>query len=84
MDKDVTKRLLRDAGIKIARYICLTKNNKDSVSFENIQKELGLPFFIKPANAGSSVGVHKDIRDGCGGFTFSNACPGADDRVCAR
>ena len=30
-----------------------------SPSFDEISKSLGLPFFIKPANAGSSVGVHK-------------------------
>jgi len=59
MDKDVTKRLLRDAGIKIAKYITLTSNNKSTVTFDSIVKELGLPFFVKPANAGSSVGVHK-------------------------
>ncbi|MFZ4403443.1 MAG: D-alanine--D-alanine ligase family protein [Pseudobdellovibrionaceae bacterium] len=30
----------------------------DSV-YEKLANQLGLPFFIKPANAGSSVGVHK-------------------------
>jgi D-alanine-D-alanine ligase len=59
MDKDVTKRLLRDAGIGVAKWITVTKTNRASVNFKSSSSELGLPMFIKPANAGSSVGVHK-------------------------
>ncbi|NOT37555.1 MAG: D-alanine--D-alanine ligase [Saprospiraceae bacterium] len=59
MDKDFTKRLLRDAGIPIAKYLCVNKNNFKQYSFEKIISILGNPVFIKPANAGSSVGVHK-------------------------
>lgn len=59
MDKDFTKRLLRDAGIAIARFRAFRKDERDSISFEELEKELGLPFFIKPANLGSSVGIHK-------------------------
>ncbi|MGW8121865.1 D-alanine--D-alanine ligase family protein [Roseivirga echinicomitans] len=57
MDKDVTKRLLRDANIAIAPYVCATWTHQPS--FEKVEQELGLPLFIKPANLGSSVGVHK-------------------------
>lgn len=57
MDKDVTKRLLRDASIAIAPYVCATWTHQPS--FEKVEQELGLPLFIKPANLGSSVGVHK-------------------------
>lgn len=57
MDKDVQKRLLRDAKISIAKFVVL-KNPKD-MSYEQIVRELGTPFFVKPANLGSSVGVHK-------------------------
>lgn len=59
MDKDVTKRLLRDGGLPIARFIVATETNKDQLSFVDIKKQLGLPFFVKPANLGSSVGVSK-------------------------
>ncbi|MDA5474195.1 D-alanine--D-alanine ligase [Yersinia kristensenii] len=59
MDKDITKRLLRDAGLNIASFITLTRGNKDSYCFEKITEKLGLPLFIKPANQGSSVGVSK-------------------------
>jgi D-alanine-D-alanine ligase len=59
MDKDVTKRLLRDANIPIAAFYTIFKHNPDQYSFGEITAKLGLPLFVKPANAGSSVGVSK-------------------------
>lgn len=53
MDKDITKRLLRDAGLNIAPFITLTRANKDNYRFEQVTAKLGLPLFIKPANQGS-------------------------------
>lgn len=60
MDKDVMKRLLRDAGIPIGKFFTVTDN--EPVSFETTVEKLGLPFFVKPANLGSSVGVSK-VKD---------------------
>lgn len=57
MDKDVMKRLLRDAGISVAKF--LTLRRQDTPDYNEITKELGLPLFVKPANMGSSVGVSK-------------------------
>jgi D-alanine-D-alanine ligase len=59
MDKDVMKRLLRDAGIPIARFMVLNRGNAGYHRFEDILEHLGLPVFVKPANLGSSVGVSK-------------------------
>lgn len=59
MDKDVMKRLLRDAGIRIAKFLTFTDPAASTLNFNHIKKELGLPFFVKPANLGSSVGVSK-------------------------
>lgn len=59
MDKDITKRLLKDAGIPVARGITLFSHNKNAVTFTSATLQLGLPIFVKPANAGSSVGVSK-------------------------
>ncbi|WP_026689647.1 D-alanine--D-alanine ligase [Alteribacter aurantiacus] len=59
MDKDIAKRLLKDAGLRVADSITLKKHNKDTVTFEEVEKKLGLPVFIKPANQGSSVGVSR-------------------------
>lgn len=57
MDKDVMKRLLRDAGLPIGKFVVLKQN--DLIDFSAIAEEVGLPCFVKPANLGSSVGVHK-------------------------
>lgn len=57
MDKDFTKRLLRDAGIAIAPYFTFTSVNQ--FSYEEIERKLGAPLFVKPASLGSSVGVRK-------------------------
>lgn len=58
MDKEVMKRLLQVASVPVARYQVIKKESP-SISFNDLVKDLGLPLFIKPANAGSSVGVHK-------------------------
>ncbi|MBP6121342.1 MULTISPECIES: D-alanine--D-alanine ligase [Providencia] len=59
MDKDVTKRLLRDAGLNIAPFLTYTKIERESINYKSTVEELGLPLFIKPANQGSSVGISK-------------------------
>lgn len=57
MDKEFMKRLLNEAGIPNAKFRVL--NSVNSIPYSVLVAELGHPFFIKPANAGSSVGVHK-------------------------
>lgn len=59
MDKDVAKRLWRDAGIPVADFVTVRSQDRKAWTFEKLKKKLGLPFFVKPANAGSSVGVSK-------------------------
>jgi D-alanine-D-alanine ligase len=58
MDKDVMKRLLRDAGLPIGKFKTV-KSPEALPGFSSLTAELGLPVFIKPANMGSSVGVSK-------------------------
>ena len=65
MDKDVAKRLLRDAGIPVARSVTLTERTAAAATFEALAAKFGAPFFVKPANSGSSVGVSK-VRDAAG------------------
>ena len=57
MDKEYAKIIMTAAGVPNTKFLVLNKYLKND--FHDIQKKLGLPFFIKPANAGSSVGVHK-------------------------
>lgn len=59
MDKDVMKRLLRDAGLPIGKFLVLHREVSNQPSYEAVAKELGEVVFVKPANAGSSVGVSK-------------------------
>lgn len=59
MDKDVTKRLLQQAGIPIGAYAVVQKNNRKTIVYADLTKKLGTTLFIKPANLGSSVGVFK-------------------------
>jgi D-alanine-D-alanine ligase len=59
MDKEVMKRLLRDAGIPHAAFQSFRFEEKEHISFEQIEAKLGMPCFVKPANTGSSVGIHK-------------------------
>ena len=62
MDKDVMKRLLRDAGIPVARFIAANRYSSKKIGFDEVQAQLGLPLFVKPANLGSSVGISR-VRD---------------------
>lgn len=61
MDKDIAHIILESGGIKTAKWLALTK--RDLENFEETEKKvwekLGCPVFVKPANAGSSVGVSK-------------------------
>jgi D-alanine-D-alanine ligase len=62
MDKDVAKRVARDAGIPIVPYVSLKHEvwKKEKQQFaKRVEEQLGYPVFVKPANLGSSVGVHK-------------------------
>jgi len=59
MDKDVMKRLLRDAGILVGGFKVIYSHESGKVDYDQIQMRFGVPFFVKPANLGSSVGVHK-------------------------
>lgn len=58
-DKDVTKRLLTEAKIPNTKFI--TFRSKEKVDFSLVNKKLGMPIIIKPANSGSSVGISKVI-----------------------
>jgi D-alanine-D-alanine ligase len=58
MDKDVMKRLLRDAGLPVVQYWNVRKSELDAFLHSHIN-ELPYPVFVKPANLGSSVGITK-------------------------
>lgn len=61
MDKHFTKTVLEGAGIDVAPWITLTRAtwNDERELWTRRVRGLGLPVFVKPARAGSSVGVTK-------------------------
>lgn len=59
ISKDITKKLLTGAGIPVADFLVFKESEREKIKFSEIKNRLGLPFFVKPANLGSSVGVSK-------------------------
>ena len=61
MDKAVTNTLADAAGIPGAKWAAFTKTEyyNGNVDLEPVIEKLGFPIFVKPANAGSSVGISK-------------------------
>lgn len=62
MDKVYTKIILKNAGIPQCRHVVAYRHilERDPHAYDQkIASELGFPCFVKPANSGSSVGVHK-------------------------
>ncbi|MBW1998008.1 MAG: D-alanine--D-alanine ligase [Deltaproteobacteria bacterium] len=64
MDKDVMKRLLRDANIPIAMFTVHSASEGDQIRPDEIVAKLGLPLFVKPARYGSSIGISKVADEG--------------------
>ncbi len=54
MDKDLSKRLFRDAGVPTPDWVCFDVANPDR---EKLIAEVGLPCVVKPLDCGSSVGI---------------------------
>jgi D-alanine-D-alanine ligase len=62
MDKDVMKKLFRDAGLPIVKQVTVLRSawRKDPKRLrKQIESALKYPVFVKPANLGSSVGITK-------------------------
>lgn len=61
MDKHTTKSILRSAGVPVVPWVTVTRRgiaHERELWVRRIHS-LGLPVFVKPARAGSSVGVSK-------------------------
>src|SRR6201998_3442820 len=62
MDKDVMKRLFKEAGLPIVKHITLLRADWEKSprkATAQIESALTYPVFVKPANLGSSVGISK-------------------------
>jgi D-alanine-D-alanine ligase len=56
MDKEFTKRVLASAGVPVVDFLVQRRNELNPLA---VIAKFGLPVFVKPANLGSSVGIHK-------------------------
>jgi D-alanine-D-alanine ligase len=59
MDKDVMKRLLSEAEIPVSPWLTNRAHDNEAIDFATVERMVGSPAFVKPANLGSSVGVHR-------------------------
>ena len=62
MDKDVMKRLFRQAGLPIVKHVTLLRadwERQPRKAIWQLEAALKYPLFVKPANLGSSVGISK-------------------------
>ncbi len=62
MDKDVMKRLFREAGLPTVEHIAI-KRHEIAARWREAADRFGYPVFVKPANLGSSVGISKASND---------------------
>ncbi len=56
MDKAMTKRVCREAGLPVVEFVTLTRGSFDENS---LTAPFEFPVFVKPVNLGSSVGISK-------------------------
>lgn len=61
MDKSFTKLAVKEKGVPQAAYVLVRKKELANIEevVARIESEFGYPYFVKPANAGSSVGISK-------------------------
>lgn len=57
MDKIISKKIMKECGIPVAAYLEFHQSQRKDISFAGLTEALGLPFMIKSASLGSSVGV---------------------------
>jgi D-alanine-D-alanine ligase len=62
MDKVMMKNVFSQAGLAQVNYLAFIKSEwekEKAAIYKKVEKELGYPCFVKPANLGSSVGISK-------------------------
>ncbi len=77
MDKDVSRRVLEQAGLPVCPWLRVDKTevaDDPRAVVARVVERLGLPLFVKPANSGSSVGIHKVTEAKALGRALADAC----------
>ncbi|MFN4083647.1 MAG: D-alanine--D-alanine ligase [Bacteroidia bacterium] len=65
MNKNMQKHLMQANGMHVPKFFSIRKNDLEDLQkhFNTIKEKIGLPFVVKPANQGSSVGVSVITND---------------------
>lgn len=77
MDKITMKMILRECDIPVVDYVWFTDKEwqaKRDTLIERVEKKLGYPVIVKPANLGSSVGIGKAADRDSLIVRIDNAC----------
>ena len=59
MNKIIAKQLMKTAGLPVTKFLAYHYTEQADIDFKEVKKELGIPFMVKSASLGSSVGVSK-------------------------
>jgi D-alanine-D-alanine ligase len=62
MDKVIMKNIFAQAGLPQVNYVWSLRSTWQAdpkADYDKVERELGYPCFVKPANLGSSVGINK-------------------------
>jgi D-alanine-D-alanine ligase len=59
MDKGVAKALLGAAGLPQVRHLVMRVDDIDDAIGATVERALGWPVFVKPANLGSTIGISR-------------------------
>lgn len=64
MDKEKTKQIWQNKNLPVVPFVCIKKHeyllvDTKTALINKAESELGYPLFVKPCNAGSSVGTSK-------------------------
>jgi D-alanine-D-alanine ligase len=75
MDKDIQKRLLREAGLPVVRYAPVERWQwrENPAHAAEFARSVGYPVFVKPNALGSSVGISKVRGEGALGAALEEA-----------
>jgi len=75
MDKDIQKRLLREAGLPVVRYAAVERWQwrEEPKRVAGLARALEYPLFVKPNALGSSVGISKVKSEGALGAALTEA-----------
>lgn len=74
IDKAIQKKLMKSAGFPVPAFKTISRSQLSKINFTDlaneIQKNIGFPCVVKPANQGSSIGVsiiknnnHEDLKN---------------------